>query len=75
MNKIHIQSMGCFPQVAAVLGKERATAELFKAVQSQGEVYRYTDMVTDDVSRAFIWNRTPQGSDWWCDVAARVLLR
>ena len=52
-------------QVAWVIGKKLAKHEL-SIVEAVGLTSTYTDVET--IHSAFVWEDTPQGVDFWCDI-------
>lgn len=55
-----ISELGCFEQVASVIGDEAAIREL-------GLIKDWNDK-TDNLAGAFIWGRSPQGVGFWNDI-------
>ncbi|AUR81964.1 hypothetical protein NVP1016O_84 [Vibrio phage 1.016.O._10N.286.46.A11] len=62
MSKIKVSKLKCFGQVADIIGKAQAEIELFKVI-SVGDECGFEDYPVFD--GAFIFNDTPQGSDFW----------
>lgn len=62
-NKLTPRSLGCFQQVADVIGEEAAEVELHRVIDCP------KDLIVDDAGEslieAFLWDDTPQGSSFW----------
>lgn len=63
MNKIRIKSTPVFDKVAAVIGEERAQIELAIAYHGYGSGYKFK--FNTYLFRAFAWNNSPQGHNFW----------
>lgn len=61
-NKLTPRSLGCFRQVADVIGEEAAEIELQKVIDHDGTVWLDTSEMLVD---AFGWNNTRQGCAFW----------
>lgn len=62
MNKIKVEDMACFEQVAKVIGVTNAKRELFIAIKS----YKGMTIKTHgDLSIAFYWSFTIQRYKFW----------
>ena len=62
MKKIKVSELECFSEISSVIGKAQAEIELFKVV-SAGNECQFEDY--PDFDGAFIFDYTPQGSDFW----------
>lgn len=65
--KIKPKDLGCFEQVAKVIGKKQAKIELKKVLNtkdhcSDGGFY---DITSRDLDWAFYWKNTTQGNSFW----------
>lgn len=63
--KPHIKSLGCFKQVASVIGEAKAQIELFKVVNCKRQVVLELDPKATDIVEAFSWDEAPQGYSFW----------
>lgn len=63
MQKIKIEELACFNEVAIAIGKTNAKRELFKVVSSWIDV-----CVDSELIEAFTWEDAPQGYIFWNDV-------
>lgn len=61
MNKIKIEELKCFDQVASVIGESRAKVELFKVLQVAEEC----EFEDEELAIAFAWILSPQGEEFW----------
>ena len=65
-NKITPRSLGCFQQVANVIGGQAAEIELWKVIDCGGECnLSVTNSYVDD---AFVWDDAPQGYSFWLSI-------
>lgn len=62
VRKVHVKDLKCFTQVANVLGETQAQKELFKVLNKCS----FVDV--DNIIQAFLWDKTPQGYQFWMDV-------
>lgn len=62
MNKPHITTLGCFDEVAKVIGNVRAQRELWKVVHWG---YFKQLLLKRGLLYTFYWNDTPQGYKFW----------
>lgn len=69
MNKIKIEDTEVFKQVAKVIGEKQAKIELFKASKSWNEDDIRDILNGEDLSGCFSWEDTPQGFQFWLDIA------
>lgn len=62
MNKVKVEDLKCFDQVADVIGKSRAKVELFKVVSELGP-----GGINDKpyINSAFQWDDTERGYTFW----------
>lgn len=58
-----VEDLKVFPAVAAVIGKGRASIELFKVVTTGLHFSDYSLL-----SRAFVWANAPQGCEFWRNI-------
>lgn len=65
--KIKVEELGCFEQVAKVIGVERAKVELFKAISRTIDINNW-GFDADKLDNAFYWSDTPQGPDFWNEI-------
>lgn len=65
MSKIKVSELKCFNSVADIIGKAQAEIELFKVV-CNGERCHFDDY--PDVDGAFVFDKSPQGCEFWFDV-------
>ena len=63
--KLTPRSLGCFQEVADVIGEENAEVELQKVIDSEDTVWDEPDQ---DLIQSFIWGTSPQGDDFWRSV-------
>lgn len=61
--KIKVEELGCFEEVAKVIGVERAKVELFKVINETPVQYLWD--VNGSLVYAFSWHNTVQGYDFW----------
>lgn len=59
------QDLGCWKQVADVIGEERASIELQKVIDSGCTSLSASG---NNIFEAFIWTETPQGLDFWWQI-------
>lgn len=64
MNKIKVEDMACFEQVAKVIGVANAKRELFVSMKD----YRFKCYHDCLLKEAFGWAATPQGYEFWRDI-------
>ena len=65
MSKIKVSELKCLGQVADIIGKAQAEIELLKVV-GVGDKCDFDDY--PELDGAFVFDDTPQGSDFWFDV-------
>ena len=65
MKKIKVEELGCFQEVASVIGKTRAKLELFRVVEDRPEILNPEYGLWE----AFRWNKSPQGHKFWLGIA------
>lgn len=66
-----VSEMGCFEQVAKLVGKGQAQVELYKVITTEGTEI---DFSIDDFALAFKWHKTPQGFNYWNDLYENIRL-
>tara|TARA_Y100000593_G_scaffold94032_1_gene191288 strand:- start:65892 stop:66449 length:558 start_codon:yes stop_codon:yes gene_type:complete len=64
-NKLTPRSLGCFQQVADVIGEEAAEVELQKVIDYEGAVWINLE---EDLVDSFVWDATPQGGRFWDNI-------
>jgi hypothetical protein len=62
MQKIKVEDMACFEQVAKVIGKANAKRELEVVMQ-----ICHCDAILP-LDDSFVWRKTPQKSKFWRDI-------
>lgn len=66
--KIKVEELGCFEQVAKVIGPDLAKVELCKVFKNQSK-YKAAGQ---KLMTAFAWPITPQGSNFWASIYSGV---
>ena len=69
-NKPHIKELGCYKQVADVIGEVNAQKELWKVVHCEDVVGSLR--CNSDLLGVCRWDATPQGLDFWSNVEEGV---
>lgn len=74
--KLKVEDMHCFNGVVKAIGKTAAKCELFKVLQSKDsywELQGKSAMMDDPLTTAFHWKHTPQGHNFWKDIADSLI--
>ncbi len=61
-NKPHIKELGCYRQVADVIGEANAQKELWRVVHCKEVLNGAWE---NELEACFTWGATPQGDDFW----------
>ena len=64
--KPHIKELGCYKQVADVIGEVNAQKELWKVVHCGYISERLSSK--SDLMGSFCWDVTPQGLSFWSNI-------
>jgi hypothetical protein len=69
MKELDVRTIACFDVVASLIGRDIALQELATvAVNLSGEKALMYFMTELSLNRAFVWDDTPQGHEYWASI-------